>query len=142
MKYLLSVVIVFSFFLVSCSKKDESKLELFSTEAFAFDTGNSWEINASTRAKGFQQNESNGKFSGSLSYQIDLFKPNGEALKGLVSKVEDISNGEKVGDAAIESQFELDSTYQQGTYRLVINVKDVLTGKTASSEAKFDLKRD
>lgn len=142
MKSLLPMLLGLSLFFVSCSKKDNVKLESFSTEAFAFDTGSSWEVNVSTRVKGFQQNESNGKFNASISYQIDLVKPTGETIKDLVSKVEDKSEGEKIVDTPIDTQFELDSTHKAGTYKVIVNIKDVLSGKTTSSETSFELKKD
>jgi len=38
-------------------KKEEVKFEAFSPEAFAYDIGNSWEVNATVNVKGFTKNE-------------------------------------------------------------------------------------
>ncbi len=141
----MKAVLVSSFCLLillsSCSK-DEKKLEAFNAEAFAYDLGNSWEVDASVRVKGFKQNENNNKFTTTLSYNIDLVKPAGDTVKSLVSKTEDKSNDEEFMDVPVEIQFDLDSTYADGEYKLVINVKDAESGKTASASASFSLKKD
>jgi len=86
--------------------------------------------------------ENNGKFSASFSYQIGLIKPQGDTIKGMISKVEDKTEIEKVSDTSIESQFELDTTYVPGAYKIIISVKDVNSGKTAASTIPLELKKD
>ena len=56
--------------LFACNNKPEPNLELFSPEAFAFDIGESWEVNASVYAKGFGQIEKNDQ---SLIENTDYF---------------------------------------------------------------------
>lgn len=135
-------MVLCSFIFISCSKEEDPKLELFSTEAFTFDTGDGWEVNVSTRVKGYTQQDKEGKFKASLSYTLDLVKPAGDTIKALVSKVEDKSEGEIVSDTPIEAQFELDSTYAAGNYKLLVNVKDIVSGKEAASSAQFELRKD
>lgn len=142
MKYLLFCLLLCSFVFVSCSKEDETKLELFSTEAFTFDTGSGWEVNVSTRVKGFNQEDKQGTFRSSLSYTLDLIKPEGDTIKALISKVEDKTESEKISDTPIEAQFDLDSSYAVGDYKLLINVKDVVSGRSAASSAQFELRKD
>jgi hypothetical protein len=127
--------------LSSCSK-EEKKLDVFNPEAYAYDLGDSWEVDATIRVKGFTQNESNGKYLATLSYDIDLVKPAGDTIKALISKTEDKVNDEEFMDVPIEIQFDLDSTYAYGDYKLLFHVKDAETGKTASASAPFNLKRD
>ncbi len=127
--------------LSSCSK-DEKKLEAFNAEAFAYDLGDNWEVDATVRVKGFKQNENNNQFTTTLSYNIDLVKPAGDTVKSLVSKTEDKSNDEEFMDVPIEIQFDLDSTYADGDYKIIFDVKDAETGKTASASASFSLKKD
>lgn len=125
----------------SCSK-EEKKLEVFNAEAFAYDLGESWEVDATIRVKGFNQNEDNSKFTATLSYDIDLVKPSGDTVKSLISKTEDKSNNEVFMDVPLEIQFDLDSTYTDGDYKLIFRVKDAETGKMASASAPFNLKKD
>ncbi|HEY6907316.1 MAG TPA: hypothetical protein VI230_07580 [Ignavibacteriaceae bacterium] len=125
----------------SCSK-EEKKLEVFNAEAFAYDLGGSWEVDATVRVKGFKQNEKDSKFTATLSYDIDLVKPSGDTVKSLISKTEDKSNNEVFMDAPLEIQFDLDSTYADGDYKLIFRVKDAETGNMASASAPFNLKKD
>lgn len=125
----------------SCSK-EEKKLEVFNAEAFAYDLGGSWEVDATIRVKGFKQNEKDNKFTTTLSYDIDLVKPAGDTVKALISKTEDKSNNEEFMDVPLEIQFDLDSTYSDGDYKLIFKVKDAETGKMASASASFNLKKD
>jgi len=127
--------------LSSCSK-EEKKLEAFNAEAFAYDLGESWEVDATVRVKGFKQNENDNKYTATLSYDIDLVKPAGDTVKSLISKTEDKSNDEAFMDVPLEVQFDLDSTYADGDYKLIFNVKDAETGKEASASASFNLKKD
>ena len=126
----------------SCEKEEPKKIETFSTEAFAFDLGDSWEVNATTRVKGFSQTEAENNFSATIAYDIDLVTPAGDTIKGLISKVEDKTDNEKITDIPLEVQFELDSTYTEGEYKIVFNVKDVTTEKTTKSMATFQLENE
>jgi hypothetical protein len=125
----------------SCSK-EEKKLEVFNAEAFAYDLGGSWEVDATIRVKGFKQNEKENKFTATLSYDIDLVNPAGDTVKALISKTEDKVNDEEFMDVPLEVQFDLDSTYADGDYKLIFNVKDAETGKMASASTSFNLKKE
>ncbi len=127
--------------IISCAK-EEKKLEVFNAEAFAYDLGDSWEVDATTRVKGLKQNETDNKFKATLSYDIDLVKPAGDTVKALISKTEDKINDEEVADVPVEIQFDLDSTYRDGDYKIIFNIKDAETGQTASASAPFSLKKD
>ncbi len=138
-------IILSSFCLIlligSCGK-EEKKLAVFNAEAFAYDLGDSWEVDATTRVKGFKQTGADNKFKATLSYDIDLVKPAGDTIKALISKTEDKVNDEEVMDVPIEIQFDLDSTYRDGDYKIIFNMKDAETGQTASASASFSLKKD
>ena len=123
----------------SCEKEEPKKIETFSTEAFAFDLGDSWEVNATTRVKGFSQTEAENNFSATIAYDIDLVTPAGDTIKGLISKVEDKTDNEKITDIPLEVQFELDSTYAAGEYTIIFNVKDAATEETTNSKATIQL---
>jgi hypothetical protein len=126
----------------SCSKEEPAKIETFSPEAFAYDIGDAWEVNATTRVKGFVQNKKEDKYSATLAFNVDLVTPKGDTIKSLISKVEDKTDKEKMADVPLEAQFDLDSTYAVGDYKVVFKIKDVLSNQTATSTASFKLSKD
>lgn len=142
MKYFLSALFVYLLVFAGCSKDEKIKLEAFNAEAFAYDLGESWEVNATTRVKGFFQKEENESFTALLSYNIDLVTPIGDTLKSLISRTEDKIKNEKMVDVDLEIQFDLDSTYAEGSYKVVFNVKDMNTEQTAKSSAEFVLENE
>ena len=123
----------------SCSKEEPVKIEAFSTEAFAFYLGDSWEVNATTRVKGFSQKEEGNNFSATIAYDVDLVTPAGDTIAALLSRVEDKTDNEKIMDIPLEAQFELDSTYATGNYTIIFNIKDAASGQTVESSAAFKL---
>jgi hypothetical protein len=123
----------------SCSKEKPVKIETFSPEAFAYDIGNGWEVDATTRVKGFAQNEKEKKFSATLAFDVDLVTPKGDTIKSLISRVEDKTDKEKMTDVPLEAQFDLDSTYAEGDYKVIFKVKDVLSGKGTISITTFKI---
>jgi hypothetical protein len=139
MKYIVSVIFISSLFFASCSNKETPKITAFSPEAFAYALGDSSEVDASVRVKGFVQKEENGKYSATLAYDIDLVTPSNDTLKSLLSRVVDKLNTEKVSDLPLEAQFDLDSTYAKGNYQLIFNIKDAASGSTTKAVANFKL---
>ncbi len=137
-----AVVIILSCLLVvltACSKKEETKLTAFSSEAFAYDLGDSSEVDATTQVKGFQQKEENNTYLATLSYDIDLVTPKGDTVKSLISKIVDRRQREKISDTELNAQFDLDSTYAKGNYKVVFRIKDVLSGNITTAAADFKL---
>jgi len=139
MKYFLLLFFIYILFLTGCGKDEKTQLEAYSAEAFAYDLGDSWEVNSTTRVKGFFQKEENGTFTALLSYNIDLVTAAGDTIKSLISRTEDKMKNEKMTDVDLETQFELDSTYIEGNYKVIFNVKDINTQQTARSSAEFVL---
>ncbi len=123
----------------SCSKEKPVKIETFSPEAFAYDIGDGWEVDATTRVKGFAQNEKENKYTATLAFDVDLITPKGDTIKSLISRVEDKTDKEKMTDVPLEVQFDLDSTYALGDYKVIFKVKDVLSGKGAISITTFKI---
>ena len=126
--------------LMSCSKK-EVKFETFAPEAFAYDLGSTWEVNATVNVRGFEQRESPDEenLSVSLSYSVDIKTPGEKMIKNLYSDNIDLSKHEKFTDIPVEAQFDLDSTYALGTYELIINIKDNYSKEEISGKVSFDL---
>lgn len=142
MKYFLLTFFIYFLILAGCSGGNKIKLEAYNAEAFAYDLGDSWEVNATTRVKGFFQKEENKTFTALLSYDIDLVTPAGDTLKSLISRTEDKMKNEKMSDVDLETQFDLDSTYAEGNYKVIFNVKDMNTEQTAKSSAEFILENE
>jgi hypothetical protein len=142
MKYSFIIFTIFIFLFSACGKKEKVKLTAYNATAFAYDLGNSWEVDATTRVKGYMQKEEKGTFNASLAYEINLITPKDDTIKSLITKVVDKSEKEKMPDTNLEAQFDLDSTYTDGKYTIIFKVKDVLSGDTASSSAGFDLSRE
>ena len=131
--FILLTALLFS----ACSKKKDIKLKAFSSEAFAYQMGDSSEVDATARVSGFLQKEENGMYSATIGYNIDLVTPKGDTVKSMISKIMDKTNKEKISEIPIEIQFDLDSTYAKGNYRLIFNIKDVLSDQTAVTSAGF-----
>ena len=125
-------------FLISCSKKEEIKFEAFSPEAFAYDIGDSWEVNATINVKGFEQEERDDESFVSLSYSIDLINPEDDSTKNIFSNSKEV-NEKEINDVQLEAQFELANTSMLGNYKLLFNIKDNNSGKTTSAETDFEL---
>lgn len=137
-KYFLLIFILFS--INACSKKEE-KFELFSAESFAYSIDNGWELNATIRAKGFEQKENDDKFSAKLSYFTNMQTPDGKLINKISSGIINKTESEKISEIPIESQIKLDTNYKTGSYRIIFYVKDELTGKENSIESKFELSK-
>jgi len=139
MKYL-SILFFLFLCVIGCGKKEETKLQAINPEAAAFDMGDgAWEVNASVIVKGFQQNEADGFFNSELSYSVDLQRPDGSLVSNKFSDVMTNKEKEKLTDQQLNIQFELDSTFTAGKYKLVINIKDNNSTQTVTAEKEFDL---
>ncbi len=136
-KTLISAFLLFS--ILSCKNKPEPKLELFNPQAFAFDIGDSWEVNASVNAKGFLQNTNNNQFNIKLSYLVDMITPTQDTLKKIFTNT--LANNQKNEfiDVPLEAQIELDSTFETGTYKLLFNITDEYSKQKKSIEVEFNL---
>jgi hypothetical protein len=139
-QYLISLVLLF--IIVSCGEKESANLKAFNPEAFAYDLGDQWEVNASTRVKGFAQKENQKKYSAKLSVEIDLVTPQNDTIYSLISRTDEVIKEEKIMDVPLEAQFELDSSYSTGTYTIIFHIKDALSGKETVSSAEFQLEEE
>lgn len=128
-------ILLFSF---SCGKKEEVKFEAFSPEAFAYDIGDTWEVNATVNVRGFEKIKKDDETFVSLSYNVDLINSNGDSTKNIFSDLKEVSDRE-ITDIQLEAQFELDNTQTQGTYKIVFNIKDNNSSKRVSAQVEFEL---
>ena len=129
-------ILLFTF---SCGKKEEVKFEAFSPEAFAYDIGDSWEVNATVNVKGFEKVEIDDESSVSLSYSVDLINPTGNSTKNIFSDLKELRDRE-INEVQLEAQFELDDSYVNGIYKIVFYIKDNNSGKSVSTQVEFELK--
>lgn len=128
-------ILLFSF---SCGKKEEVKFEAFSPEAFAYDIGDTWEVNATVNVRGFEKIKKDDETFVSLSYNVDLINSDGDSTKNIFSDSKEVSDRE-ITDIQLEAQFELDNTQTQGTYKIVFNIKDNNSSKRVSAQVEFEL---
>lgn len=129
--------------LAGCSSKSSDKLQAFSSEAFAYDLGDGgWDVNASVRVKGFLQKESNNAFASNLTYTVDLVTPSGAKKSRLYTGTASQESKEKLSDIPLESQFELDSTYAAGEYKVIFNISDELGNQKVTVEKRLELAND
>ncbi len=123
---------------VSCGEKEEVKFEAFSPEAFAYDLGDLWEVNATVNVKGFTEMEIENEYSASLNFSVDLINPEGDTLINIFSDSKDVKEKE-INYIQLEAQFELDASYNEGKYKIIFNIKDNYAGDSTSAEIEVEL---
>lgn len=126
-----------------CRSEEPLNLVAFNPEAFAFDLGDIWEVNATVRVKGFKQNKDADTkiYSASVFYSVDLEKPNGEVRDNIFKFLREATHDESIMDIGLDVQFELGSDYDEGIYKLIFNIKDELSGMQTISVVEFELKK-
>ncbi|HSW56678.1 MAG TPA: hypothetical protein VLH59_16470 [Ignavibacteriaceae bacterium] len=139
MKLILTTIIII-FLLISCGKKEEVKFEAFSPEAFAYDIGDSWEINATVNVKGFVKKEAGDELSTSLGFSVDVIDPDGAERIDIFFDSKEVT-GKELIDVQLEAQFELDYNSPDGLYKIVFNITDKYSGEIVTAEAEFELKK-
>ena len=133
-------IILLSLIIISCGKKEEVKFEAFSPEAFAYDIGDAWEVNATVNVKGFTKNEVGNELSTALEYTVDLIGPDSLEIKNVFTDSKEVTSEELI-DVQLEAQFELDYERPEGIYTIQFNVVDIMSGEVVSAKAGFELKK-
>lgn len=137
MKNIFSLILLLVL-IVSCGKKEEVKFETFSPEAFAYDLGDSWEVNATVNVRGFKKIEIEDELSASLDFSVDLVNPAGEIIENIFTDSKEAREKE-INYLQIEAQFELDTTNVEGKYKIIFNIKDNNSNNSTSAEIEVDL---
>jgi hypothetical protein len=132
--FLLSVIL-----LISCGKKVEPKLTTFNPVTYAFKTDQGWDVQASIQVKGFTQEKEKDTYIVKMFYSVDLLKPNGNLVKGVVKDTIDEENTEEFMDLPVNVQFELDSTYALGKYKVIYNIRDAFSNQQIKTEKELEL---
>jgi len=125
---------------ISCGKKEEVKFEAFSPEAFAYDIGDSWEINATVNVKGFERKEVGDELSTSLGFSVDVIDPDGAETLDIFFDSKEVTSKELI-DVQLEAQFELDYYSPDGLYKIIFHITDKYSGQIVTAEAEFELKK-
>jgi len=134
------LIFAISLVVVSCSKKEAVKFEAFSPEAFAYDIGDTWEINATVNVKGFVKKEVGDEPSASFDLSVDMISPDSIVIKNIFSDSKEVSSKELI-DVQLEAQFELDYNSLDGLYKLRFNITDKNSGEITTAQAEFELKK-
>jgi len=125
---------------ISCSKKEEVKFEAFSPEAFAYDIGDSWEINATVNVKGFEKKEVGDELSTSLGFSVDIIDPDGTETLDVFFDSKEVTSKELI-DVQLEAQFELAYNSPDGLYKIIFHITDKYSGEIVTAETEFELKK-
>jgi hypothetical protein len=125
---------------ISCGKKEDVKFEAFSPEAFAYDIGDSWEINATVNVKGFERKEVGDELSTSLGFSVDVIDPDGAETLDIFFDSKEVTSKELI-DVQLEAQFELDYYSPDGLYKIIFHITDKYSGETVTAETEFELKK-
>ncbi|RKY99124.1 MAG: hypothetical protein DRQ13_02890 [Ignavibacteriae bacterium] len=136
MKYFIALIFI-AFLICGCSK-EEVKLEAFSPESFAFDIGDTWEVNALVNVRGFVQKEEVGTYSASIQYTVNMITPDGKTITNVFEDAKVVNEEEEIADIPLEVQFELDSTYTAGKYKLLFNIRDNFSEKSTEVTIEFE----
>ncbi len=139
MKIIIGSIILF-FLIAGCNKKEEVKFEAFSPEAFAYDIGDSWEINATVNVKGFVKKEVGDEFTASLEFTIDMIGPDSLEVTNIFGDSKDVTSNELI-DVQLEAQFELDYNSPEGLYKINFNITDINSEEVTSAQTEFELKK-
>jgi len=138
MKNLFVILSIFVLFSAGCGK-EEPPYEAANPIAFAYDLGDGWEVNSSVVVKGFKSNLVDNQYSSKLSFTLDMISPTGDTLKEITSGIRDHISEEKPKDLSLEAQFELDSTYVGGKYKIIFHIKDEIALQPLVVEKEFEL---
>ena len=139
MKKILLITIIY-IVAVSCSKEEEVNFEAFSPEAFAYDIGNAWEVNATINVKGFAKQEVGEEFSASIDFFVDLIGPDSITVESIFADSKEVTDDELI-DVQLEAQFELDYDSPEGMYTITFSIIDNNSGEKTSAQAEFELKK-
>jgi hypothetical protein len=142
LKNIFFILIALGLFLIAgCSKKEEVKLTTSGGNAFAIETGGNWDVQALTGLHGFAQDKKDDKYIASVFYTVDIITTDGKMLKSLFTKQVDKKESEKISGINLEAEFNLDESYPPGDYKLIFNIKDLLSNKTLQDTTNLKLEK-
>jgi hypothetical protein len=137
----LTFILFAALMIISCGGAPEPDLRLSNGEAFGFDLGESWEINASVKAEGFLQKEIEDGYQLHISYNVDLVTPQNDSLVSVYSNSVNETDPEEFMDFILEAQLEVDNNFGDGLYKVVFNVIDEYSKQTKTLSVDFNLSK-
>lgn len=140
MKNFFLLIVIASFF-TGCGKKDV-EYEVYNPQAFVYYLMDGWELNATVRAKGFEQKTEGNDYKAFFSLDVHLVTPAGDTLKSVAGGYEEKTHHEIFSDAGFEVQLELDSSFTLGDYTLIFKVTDEMSKESKISSTTFSLKEE
>lgn len=141
MKRSFVLLVVLFLFIAGCSKKDEVKLSVSGSNAFALDMGKEWEVQALTELHGFETVEQDDSYAARIFYSIDVITPGDQVLKSLFTKENNRKEAEEFKSLKLDAQFNIDGDYPVGKYKAVFNIKDMNSNKTLKDTVGFNLEK-
>ncbi len=114
-------------------------IELGNAEAFAFYLGDGWELNASLFARNFELKEADDQYHYKISYSASLVTPSLDTLKNIDNDTLEGEGIEEPFETEMELQINLDSNFEVGKYKLLIEVLDEYSNQTVLLEKDFTL---
>lgn len=138
-KYFILLILIIGVW--TCSDRPEPNLELFSPEAFAFDVGETWEVNATVNVKGFASVDQENNHKIELDYNVSLISPQLDTIKSIFENniLLDSDDNDEIKELPLEAQIDLDSSFAEGKYTLLFIVSDKISKQTKSIEILFSL---
>ncbi len=133
-----SFVFLLLLLFVSCSDKN-SDLKVEIQDVYPFEIDNGYELNLNAKVEGFEQEKANDEYKFDLKYNVDIENSSGKVIEGIIKGTVSEKSEEIPTDFIIESQAQLDSTYQEGEYKIIILVEDLNSNKKAEAEKIFEL---
>ncbi len=127
--------------LISCSQKEE-KFTLKNPEIFSFYVEDSWEITATVFAENFAKEKADDTYNTNIFYEVDIVTPAGDTIKQIdLGTIEEVTADES-DEVKIESQIALGSNFNEGKYKLIFDVKDLISNQEAKAVKEFELKKE
>ncbi len=105
------------------------------------DTGQGWDVQALTEIHGFSQNEKDGKYIASIFYSVDVITTDNKILKSLFTKQIDKKESDKINGINLEAEFILDESYPAGNYKVIFNIKDLLSNISLKDTTELKLEK-
>lgn len=126
-----------------CNKEEPLTFRLYDLNIYSLpidEEGITQEVYVSIKAEGFKVLKEDDKYKFHISLAADLITPDNQKISS-IAKVDSVSDQEeKYGKYLnLELSFVLDSTFQKGSYTLILHGEDKFTGQHSEIKEEFKL---